>query len=156
MEQLPPDRRADALEILKGTIDLTLATIRPDGYPQATVVSFAHDALTLYAGIGLDGQKAHNIRQNNKVSATITPPYSDWHHIKGLSIGGVAEFITDEDELQLASSRMLSRFPQIQTMMSGTAHLPWAGAVFIRITPKVLSLLDYQQGFGHTELYAVS
>ena len=29
------------------------------------------------------------------------------------------------------------------------------GLLFLRIRPTVISLLDYQHGFGHTELYAV-
>jgi general stress protein 26 len=155
MQALDNSKRHTVLDILSAVSDLTLATVRPDGYPQATTVSYAHDGLTLYVGIGIDGQKAHNIRQNNKVSATVTPPYSDWQHIKGLSLGGIAEFIRDPDELAHASERMLLRFPQIKTMMSGTRVLQWEGAVFIRIAPQVISLLDYEQGFGHTELFAV-
>lgn len=156
MQVLDNTKRHAVLDILSSVPDLTLATVRPDGYPQATTVSYAHDGLTLYIGIGIDGQKAHNIRQNNKVSATVTPPYRDWQHIKGLSLGGIAEFIRDPDELAHASERMLIRFPQIKTTMAGTDALPWAGAVFVRVVPQVISLLDYEQGFGHTELYAVS
>lgn len=37
--------------------DLTLATIRPDGYPQATTVSFAHEGMLLYVGIGRASQR---------------------------------------------------------------------------------------------------
>lgn len=93
MQTLDRTHRQFILNLLAATHDLTLATVRPDGYPQATVVSYVHDGLTLYAGIGLDSQKAHNIRQNDKVSATVTPT--------------------------------------------------------------IISVLDYEQGFGHTELYEV-
>jgi len=31
-----------------------------------------------------------------------------------------------------------------------------AGLVFVRIKPSVISLLNYELGFGHTELFAVS
>ncbi|MYM75362.1 pyridoxamine 5'-phosphate oxidase family protein, partial [Duganella sp. FT134W] len=90
MQALDRTHRQFILHLLGAAQDLTLATIRPDGFPQATVVSYVHDGLTLYAGIGLNSQKAHNIRQNDKVSATITPPYADWRHIRGLSLAGTA------------------------------------------------------------------
>jgi nitroimidazol reductase NimA-like FMN-containing flavoprotein (pyridoxamine 5'-phosphate oxidase superfamily) len=61
------------LEILSSGREMSLATVRPDGYPQATVLNYASDGLALFAAIGLDSQKAHNIQQNHKVSLTIVP-----------------------------------------------------------------------------------
>ncbi len=156
MKPLDPVTRQFVLDLLGKTHDLTLATVRPDGYPQATVVSYAHDGLTLYAGIGLDSQKAHNIRQHDKVSVALTAPYADWNHIQGLSMAATAAIVADADETAHASDLMLFRFPQLRQLASGTGQLPWSGAVFLRIRPSVISLLDYTQGFGHTELYVVS
>ena len=155
MQALDRTHRQFILSVLSATHDLTLATVRPDGYPQATVVSFVHDGLTLYAGIGLDSQKAHNIRQNSKVSATVTPPYADWRHIRGLSLAGTALIVGDADENAHASDLMLFRFPQLR-QLAQTGTIPWQGEVFLRITPTVISVLDYEQGFGHTELYEVT
>src|SRR5580658_6038649 len=36
--------------ILSRANDLTLATVRPDGYPQATTVGYVNDGVTLYFG----------------------------------------------------------------------------------------------------------
>ncbi|MYM76326.1 pyridoxamine 5'-phosphate oxidase family protein, partial [Duganella sp. FT134W] len=84
------------------------------------------------AGIGLNSQKAHNIRQNDKVSATITPPYADWRHIRGLSLAGTAAVVGDADENAHAADLMLFRFPQLrQLTQSGT--IPWQGGVFLRV-----------------------
>ncbi|HWW73579.1 MAG TPA: pyridoxamine 5'-phosphate oxidase family protein [Duganella sp.] len=154
MQILDRTHRQFILNLLGAAHDLTLATLRPDGYPQATVVSFVNDGLTLYAGIGLDSQKAHNIRQNNKVSATVTPAYADWRHIRGLSLAGTAGIVGDADENDHAADLMLFRFPQLRQLTQNGA-IPWPGAVFLRIVPSVISVLDYEQGFGHTELYAV-
>jgi general stress protein 26 len=156
METLNQQRRQAVLDIISKARDMTLATVRPDGYPQATTVSFASDELILYVGIGLDSQKAHNIQLNNKVSLTINTEYADWNHIKGLSMGAVAEIVSKPEEMQHAAQCMLQRFPQIKTFTVGTNALPWAGAIFLRISPQVISLLDYEQGFGHTELFAVA
>jgi pyridoxine/pyridoxamine 5'-phosphate oxidase len=48
---------------------MTLATIRPDGYPQATTVNY--DELTLFFATDAASQKAGNIKRNNKVSIAI-------------------------------------------------------------------------------------
>jgi general stress protein 26 len=136
------------LHMIDNANDLTLATVRPDGFPQATTVSFAHDGLSLYAGIGKHSQKANNIRQNNKVSLTINLPYDDWREIKGLSMSALAEVLEDGDGVDTAKACLLRRFPQIaewsDTSMAGEM-------AFLKITPKVISVLDYSKGFGHTE-----
>ena len=149
MDQLT---REFLLNIIDTAKDLTLATVRPDGYPQATTVSYAHDGLTLYVGVGKASQKAENIRHNNKVSLTINTDYQDWNQIKGLSMAGLAEIVTDPGEIRHAADCMAKRFPQLaEWAESGQG----SDAVFLKITPQVISVLDYEKGFGHTELVTV-
>ncbi|WP_332851742.1 pyridoxamine 5'-phosphate oxidase family protein [Duganella sp. S19_KUP01_CR8] len=154
MQALDRTHRQFILNLLAATHDMTLATVRPDGFPQATVISFVNDGLTLYAGIGLDSQKAHNIRQNDKVSATITPPYADWRHIRGLSLAGHAAIVAGAEETAHAADLMLFRFPQLRQLIPANGPT-WPGAVFMRIVPSVISVLDYELGFGHTALFEV-
>ncbi|MGZ3237938.1 MAG: pyridoxamine 5'-phosphate oxidase family protein [Burkholderiaceae bacterium] len=140
------------LNILDKAKDLTLATVRPDGYPQATTVSYAHDGLTIYVGVGKDSQKIANIRHNNKVSLTINTDYQNWNQIKGLSMGCLADILTDAEEIGRATGCMIKRFPQvIEWLDSGQA----SEAVFLKITPRVISILNYEKGFGHTNLVTV-
>ena len=40
---------------------MTIATLRPDGWPQATTVGYVNEGLTLYFLCGLDSQKAANL-----------------------------------------------------------------------------------------------
>jgi general stress protein 26 len=137
------------LRVIDSASDLTLATVRADGYPQATTVSFAHDGLNLYVGVGKDSQKANNIRNNNKVSLTINLPYQDWCDIKGLSMSGLAEIVDGSDGIEAARACLLKRFPQVQEWADTGASDDMA---FLKITPQVISVLDYSKGFGHTEL----
>lgn len=141
--------REFVMRVIEGAHDLTLATIRPDGFPQATTVSFAHDGLTLYVGIGKHSQKANNIRHNNKVSLTINLPYDDWREIKGLSMSALAEVLDDPQAAQAAQDCLLGRFPQVAEW--GGPNMA-AEVAFLRISPQVISVLDYSKGFGHTEL----
>jgi nitroimidazol reductase NimA-like FMN-containing flavoprotein (pyridoxamine 5'-phosphate oxidase superfamily) len=60
------------LDLLRRHHTMTLATVRPDGYPQATTVNYVHDDdLNLYFATDAASQKAGNIKLNNKVSAAI-------------------------------------------------------------------------------------
>jgi len=156
MQTLTPEARALIIDMLSTQNDLTLATIRPDGYPQATTVSFVNDDLTIYVGIGIDSQKAHNICHCDKVSLALAPPYPDWMHIRGLSMAGRAAVVVNGDEQVRVSRLMAARFPRLKEMMATPGPQPWSGNIaLLRITPEVISLLDYTRGFGHTDLYRV-
>jgi hypothetical protein len=141
------------MRILEGARDLTLATVRPDGYPQATTVSFAHDELALYVGIGKESQKAKNIRYTNKVSLAMQLPYDDWGEIRGLSMSAVAEILDAPDSVMAAQQCLLRRFPQVSKWVGPNMGREIA---LVRITPQVISLLDYSKGFGHTELLSLT
>ena len=137
------------LHVLDTAQDLTLATIRPDGYPQATTVSFAHQDMLLYVGIGSRSQKAENIRANDKVSLTIALPYKDWREIRGLSMSARAELLDDPRESAEARACLERRFPAVSEW--GGPNMAFEVS-FVRIRPQMVSLLDYSKGFGHTEL----
>jgi general stress protein 26 len=141
------------LDILESRNDLTLATLRPDGFPQANTVSYASDGLTLYFGTGRDSQKLRNIQYSRKVSLTIDVPYADWNEIRGLSMGAIAEVLTDDSAESLrAMEALTTKFPAVWEMPPPTEP---ASIAFVRIVPKVISVLDYRKGFGHTELVEV-
>ena len=140
------------LDIIEHERDLTLATVREDGYPQATTVSYASDGLTIYVGTGPDSQKVRNIRHSDKVSLTIDTDYSDWSQIRGLSMGGRAKVLTDRAEIEHAAACLVKKFPQAAEWASPEES---EDVVFLKITPEVISVLDYRKGFGHTELVRV-
>jgi len=147
-----PDLLAKITEILRTTNDLTVATVRPDGYPQATTVSYVSDGLKIYFGTGAAAPKARNIAQCGKVSITVNRPYETWEQIQGLSIGGIAERVTDPAELGLVGRLMLEKFPQVAGYVPSDA----SEMTIFRVTPQVISLLDYSKGFGHTDLVEVA
>jgi general stress protein 26 len=140
------------LSIMNKAKDLTLATVRPDGYPQATTVSYANDGLTIYIGVGNGCQKVSNIRNNNKVSLTINNDYKDWKEIKGLSMSGIAEIVDDPNTIKVAAECMLRRYPQLSDLVKTEQAKDF---VFLKIQPQVISVLDYEKGFGHADLITV-
>ncbi len=128
---------------------LTLATMRPDGFPQATVVTFAHDGLTLFIAVDATSQKARNIRRNDKVSVAMGQDKRDWSRITGLSMAGQARVLRRRDEIEWAKALLTRRFPQMKEMGEADDYAGWA---FIEVVPLVISVLDYTKDFGHTEL----
>lgn len=135
-------------ELLSGQRDMTIATLRPDGYPQATTVSFVSDGKNIYFGCGESSQKAKNITHDNRVSCTINMSYSDWNEIRGLSLSGRAFHVEDKNELSRIESLFVEKFPQILSY----AEEPPDAITFFRVKPEVVSVLDYTKGFGHTDL----
>lgn len=146
---LDPKTRSFVLKVLDDVADIAVATKRPDGFPQATVVSFVHDAGTIYFGCDARSQKATNIAHDNRISITATPPYRDWKHIRGVSMGARAIRVVDENEQRRVGDLMRKRFPQMAEFMK---ELSAADMILFRVDPEVISILDYAQGFGHTEL----
>ena len=143
--------RDEILSILRAAGEMTIATIRPDGYPQATTVNYVSDGLVIYFGCAAASQKVRNIAYNEKVSLTITLPYCDWEEVRGLSMSGRAAPVTDPKEINRVSELLLREFPQIlQYALSGKK-----GVFLVRITPEVISVLDYRKGFGHADLVRV-
>lgn len=140
--------RDQIISIIDDVQDMTVATVREDGYPQATTVSYVNDGLIIYFGTADDAQKARNIARNNKVSVTIDREYSTWDDIKSLSMGGTAALVNDLEEQQKVGELFLKKFPQVAEYFS----METENAVLFRIEPKIISVIDYSKGFGHTEL----
>ncbi|MGI9333400.1 MAG: pyridoxamine 5'-phosphate oxidase family protein [Gammaproteobacteria bacterium] len=132
--------------------DLAMATLREDGFPQNTTVSFVHDGMTLYFACGTDSQKALNLARDDRLSITMTAPYDSWTQIKGLSMSARARAVTEPDEIERIGQMMLERFPQI----SEIEGLEESDVTVFEVIPEVVSILDYTLGFGHTEFALVS
>lgn len=141
------------LDLIESGRDLSLATLRDDGYPQANIVSYANDGLTLYVGTARASRKVRNIQYCGKVSLTIGAPYNHWSEIRALSMGGLARVLPDDSpESAHAMQCLRSKFPSGWDMSPPGAPMQIA---FVMIVPVVVSLLDYTQGFGHTELVEI-
>ena len=70
--------------------------------------------------------------------------------ISGLSMAARAERVTDPTEGAKVLQLLIQRYPE-QKAFSLPMPKPEEIAIF-RVVPKVISVLDYSKGFGHTEL----
>lgn len=129
---------------------MTLATLRPDGWPQATTVGYVNDGLTLYFLCGLDSQKAKNLAHDSRVSLTIDHDADQIMEITGLSMAAHAYAVTDRAEATRVLQMMPLKYPD-QKAFPGPMPQPEDVRIF-RLVPVVISVLDYSKGFGHTDL----
>src|ERR1700738_4998488 len=90
--------REKILTILDKRRIMTVATLRPDGWPQATTVGFVNEDLTLYFLCGLDSQKAKNLARDNRISLTIDHATGDLRRLTGLSMAAHAHAVNDRAE----------------------------------------------------------
>jgi len=140
--------KAKILEVLKSQHLMTLATVRPDGYPQATVVNYISDDLTLYFATDASSQKVGNIKLNNKVSVAIANQTEDFYKLSGLSMSGIATRIMETKTAEQLSLRLFRTLPQSKRFVPQD---PRQLAVF-SVTPVVVCLIDYASGFGTSHL----
>ena len=140
--------RSKILEVLRRQHIMTIATIRPDGYPQATTVNYIHDDLILYFATGATSQKAGNIKLNNKVSVAIVDRAQDFYKLRGLSMSGTAARVQEKEKAEELVVRLFRRLPQSRQLVPED---PKELAVYT-IGPVAIALVDYASGFGTTHL----
>lgn len=129
---------------------MTVATLRPDGWPQATTVGYVNEGLTLYFLCGLDSQKAKNLARDDRLSLTIDHDTADLMTITGLSMAARAHAVDDRAEAEKVLRMLPLRYPEARPL---PMKMPSPDEVrLFRVTPSVISALDYSKGFGHTDL----
>ncbi|GIK97854.1 MAG: pyridoxamine 5'-phosphate oxidase [Alphaproteobacteria bacterium] len=131
---------------------MTIATNRPDGWPQATVVGYANDGLMIYCFVSRDSQKYANLVHDPRASIAIAQDYPQPLQITGLSLAARALVVADKNEIEHVTKLLLHRYPEYKVMPRPDP----AAVPMIRFTPEIVSILDYSKGFGHTDLVRVS
>ena len=128
---------------------MTIATLRPDGWPQATTVGYANEGLTLYFLCLRDSQKTANLARDDRVSLTIDHDTPEVMATTGLSMAARAQEVADCDETGKVLHMLQMKFPGLSQPLP---MLSQENTKIFRLTPTVISVLDYSKGFGHTDL----
>ena len=111
---MTPSTKRFILEQLKTNRIMSIATVRPDGYPQATTVTYANDGLTLYFACDRNSQKVRNLRRSSKVSLTINKDTANWKKITGLSMGATAKVLERPADTQRALALLSRKFKDMK------------------------------------------
>jgi len=113
---MTPQDKETILRLLAQHRIMTVATVRPDGWPQATTVGYAGEGLVLYFLCGRQSQKAVNIAADNRISLVIDHDTRDPMGIEGLSMAARAYSVTDPAEMAKVLELMGSKFPEYLTL----------------------------------------
>jgi nitroimidazol reductase NimA-like FMN-containing flavoprotein (pyridoxamine 5'-phosphate oxidase superfamily) len=145
------ETRKKILALLDQHRIMTIATLRPDGWPQATTVGYVNEGLTLYFLCGVQSQKAANLARDDRVSLTIDHDTPEIMAITGLSMAARAQAVVDREEAMKVLRMLPLKYPEQKVPLPMPMPGPEDVRIF-RVTPTVISVLDYSKGFGHTDL----
>jgi general stress protein 26 len=137
------------LELLDETRLMTVATLRMDGWPQATMVGYIHDDLTLYFSVARISQKLENIKREPRISIALGHDLPN--RLRGLSMAAHAYEVMSTAEISKLNALMLRRYPE-QSMFSPREK----SCAVIRAIPLVISIVDLARSPGEPELVEVT
>jgi nitroimidazol reductase NimA-like FMN-containing flavoprotein (pyridoxamine 5'-phosphate oxidase superfamily) len=140
------------LALLEGHRIMTIATLRPDGWPQATTVGYVNEGLTPWFLCGLASQKAANLARDNRVSITINHDTPDIMSITGLSMAARAHRVSDRAEAEKVIGMLPLKYPDAPPETAAMKMPAPEDVALFRVVPEVISVLDYAKGFAHTDL----
>lgn len=141
-----------AIAILDENRLMAIATVRPDGWPQCTMVSYANEDILTYFIISRASQKFANIARDNRVSLVVGRDFQEPSTIKALSIAARADEVRDPKQLRRAVALLLERHPGLRQL-----ERPEPGhSAVMRANPEIITIVDYSKGFGHSDLLTVA
>ena len=131
------DLKGRVLAILARHRTMTIATLRPDGWPQATIVGYANDDLDLYFVIAADSQKHANILRDRRASIAIGGDPPAGQPIVGLSMAVTVAPVSDPAEVERLNALVARRYPEHATFSPNSQSVAVMKAV-----PEVISVVD--------------
>jgi general stress protein 26 len=140
-----------ALNLLDRHRYMAIATVRPDGWPQATIVAYAHDGLLLYFLISRESQKFANIHADDRVSIAIGHPGSEASSLEGLSIAAHASEVLDPAQRIDAWSMLKGGHKQF----AGLDQPDFTRAAMMRARCSIITISDYRRSLGHADVITV-
>lgn len=140
-----------AVKILNAHRTMAISTVRPDGWPQTTIVGYANRGFDIVFLIYRSGQKWANIQRDDRISIAVGSEPLELNALQAVYAGAHAAEIVDEAERMHAWEQLMQRHANL-----AGAHIPEASeGVFMRARCKYVSVLDFTQGLGHREEFTV-
>jgi hypothetical protein len=82
------DAQSDAIRILDGHRIMAIATNRPDGWPQNTIVGYANVGLLIYFMVFQTSQKLANISKDPRVAIAVGDEPADLRTLEAIYAAG--------------------------------------------------------------------
>ena len=136
-----------AIEFLDSRRIMAISTLRPDGWPQTTIVGYANDGWVIYFLIFRSSQKFANIQHDGRVSIAVGEEPQDLREAKAVYAGAQACEVTDPKQRKHAWRLLVERHSNLADFL-----LPESSeAALMRDAGRFVSMVDYGKGLGHTD-----
>lgn len=143
-----PDFKHVILQILDESQVMAVATIRVDGWPQATTVGYVRDDLTIYFAVGRGSQKLRNIKRDPRISITLGRRTDD--RARGLSLAARAFEVENPAEIERLNVLMQDHYPGQNRLSPREVSI-----ALIKAAPALISVIDLPTGPGQPILTEV-
>lgn len=152
LEQVEASVQERAVEILNSYRTMAISTLRPDGWPQTTIVGYVNDGLSLYFLIFRLSQKLANIRRDRRISIAVGGEPKELDQLTAVYASAHASEVTNPEERSRAWSLLQSRHQNLMDF-----ELPErTEAAMMKATCQNLSVLDYRRGLGHVDELSIN
>ena len=102
-----------AIEILDSHRQMAISTVRPDGWPQTTIVGYANEGWTIYFLIFRSSQKFINIARDDRISIAVGDEARSMGDIKAVYAGAHASEVKDEADRARTWELLTKRHPNL-------------------------------------------
>lgn len=150
----PPPLHGRAVTAIVDLLDrerlLTLACVRPDGWPQATTVGYLNEGLNLYFVVARSSQKFANLQADPRASVAIRSEAGAQHDGVGVSMAGQVVEVTDPPTIERLNRLVAERYPDIH------AYCPSGAAVAVlHFRPRIVSAVGIVHGRSEAETFSL-
>lgn len=141
-----------AIRILDGRRVMAISTVRPDGWPQNTIVGYANVGLLLYFAISRSSQKFANLQLDDRVSIAVGEEPSSLHLLQALYSSGRGVEVDDLTEREHAWELLMQRHQNLQSY----AVTDQSFLALMRVRCEHVAVVDFTKGLGHTEAFVAA
>lgn len=131
---------------------MSISTIRPDGWPQTTLVGYANQGIFIYFVVSRQSQKFANMMRDDRISLAVGQDFHNPTNILAISAAAHASEVSDAKQRGELVLLIRGRHPGLKMLASPDFN----DAAVIRAHPSIITISDYSKGFGHADVLTVA
>ena len=136
-----------AITILNAHRTMAISTVRPDGWPQTTIVGYANEGFDIFFLILRSSQKFINISRDDRISVAVGAEPQSLDQVEAMYAAARAVEVADPRQRDYAWRLLVQRHPNLADF-----ELPdGSEAALMRATCEHVSVVDYTRGFWRRE-----
>ncbi len=150
---IPPihDRAVEAVAaLLERERLMSVATNRPDGWPQVTTVGYIAEGLRLYFVIARKSQKFRNLQADPRMSAAVRAGHDPAGDAVGVSFAGLAEEVVEPAAVERLNQQVIARFPDVHIYCPGDDSV-----AVMAFSPSIVTAVSVIGGRSHAETFSI-